>query len=120
MLIASALWIGILTMLNVRERQSEIGIMKALGFGSSYITYIFIGRSLIIGLIGAIMGFIIGTALSILFGPNIFSYTANNIKPLYGLFLWFIFISPIFTALSSLIPIIIAITKDPAITLTKE
>ena len=57
--IACGVWIGVLAIMNVRDRQQEIGIMRALGYGSSRITAMFLGKAIIIGLIGAIVGFLI-------------------------------------------------------------
>lgn len=119
-LVVCAAWIGVLAMMNVRERQHEIGIMRALGYGSSKITLLFLGKALIIGLIGAAIGFAAGTALASKFGPDIFKITAKAIKPAYDLLVWSILVAPIFAAISSFIPTMIAVTQDPAVTLRDE
>ena len=119
-LVVCAAWIGVLTMMNVRERQQEIGIMRALGYGSGKITLLFLGKALIIGIVGAAAGFGIGTALALNLGPDIFQITAKAIKPIYGLFGWSLIVAPVFAAISSFIPTMIAITQDPALTLRSE
>lgn len=116
-LIVCGAWIGVLAMMNVRERQYEIGIMRALGYGSGKIATLFLGKAIVIGLIGAAVGFAVGTGLALKFGPDIFEVTARAIKPLYGLLGWSLVAAPAFTALASFIPTMIAVTQDPADTL---
>ena len=113
-------WVGVLAMVNVRDRQQEIGIMRALGYGSGRITLLFLGKAVIIGLLGAAAGFFIGTALALNFGPGIFKVTAKAIKPEYAWLAWSLIVAPVFTAVSSFIPAMIAITYDPAVTLREE
>ncbi len=119
-LIVCAAWIGVLAMVNVRERRQEIGIMRALGYGSGKIALLFLGKAAIVGTIGAVVGFGIGTALALSYGPDIFKVTAKMIEPLYGLLGWSLIAAPAFAALSSFIPSMVAVTQDPAITLREE
>ncbi len=70
---------------NVRDRHAEIGLMRALGYGSSKIALLFLGKSVIIGLIGALFGFLLGTYLALRIGPMIFRLTANQVYPMYSL-----------------------------------
>jgi len=110
-----AFWIGALAMINTKEREQEIGILHAIGHRSSKILGIFLGKALIIGFISAILGYLLGSFLAVKFGSAIFKITAGSIKPMYSLFLWSIIVAPSFSALSSFIPAIIAVIKDPAV-----
>ena len=58
--------IGIMNIMIVSliERTREIGILKALGMKSRTVLTIFLGESMIIGLIGAVVGIILGWVLS--------------------------------------------------------
>src|SRR5512137_787228 len=58
--------IGIMNIMIVSliERTREIGILKALGMKSRTVLYIFLTESVIIGLIGAIVGIILGWILA--------------------------------------------------------
>ena len=47
------------------ERTREIGILKALGMKSRTVLTIFLGESVIIGLIGAVVGIILGWVLQL-------------------------------------------------------
>ena len=115
--VVCAVWIGALAMMNTRERRQEIGILRSLGYGSGTISSLFIGRSLIVGLIGAVAGYGIGTGLALVVGPQIFEITANKIQPMFNLLWWSMILAPVFAALSSFIPAMIAVTHDPAETL---
>lgn len=119
-LVVCAAWIGILAMMNVRERQQEIGIMRALGYSSGDIALLFLGKALLIGIIGAFIGFIIGTGIALWFGTDIFKVTAKMIKPAYNLLGWSLIAAPAFAAISSFIPAMVAVTQDPASTLREE
>lgn len=119
-LVVCAAWVGVLAMMNVRERQHEIGIMRALGYNSGKIALLFLGKAILIGAIGAAVGFGIGTGLAAKFGPDIFKVTAKMIKPVYGLLGWSLIAAPAFAALSSFIPAMVAVTQDPALTLREE
>ena len=113
-------WIGVLAMMNVRERQHEIGIMRALGYGSGKIALLFLGKAVVIGAIGAAVGFGVGTGLALKLGPGMFKVTAKMIKPVYMLLGWSLIAAPAFAALSSFIPAMVAVTQDPAVTLRQE
>jgi ABC-type lipoprotein release transport system permease subunit len=119
-LVAIVAWIGALAMINVKDRSREIGILRALGHTTGKIASLFLGRAAFIGLIGAVLGFIIGTWLSLTYGPEIFKITAKAIKPVYSLFLWAVLASVLFSCMAAFIPTIYAITQDPAVTLREE
>lgn len=119
-LVVCMVWIGVLAIMNVQERRQEIGIMRALGYGSGKIALLFLGKAVAIGLVGAVVGFGIGTGLALKFGPDIFKVTANTIKPTIELLYWSLIASPAVCALSFFIPAMVAITQDPAITLREE
>jgi len=119
-LLACAVCIAALFMINVKDRKKEIGILRALGFGTLKLTSLFMLKAVVSGITGALIGYSLGTVLSLAYGPDIFKVTANMIKPVYTLLGWSFFIAPLFAALSSFIPTMLAITHDPAQTLREE
>lgn len=119
-IVVCAVWLGALAMMNVRDRQYEIGIMRALGYGSGKVASLFLGKAVVIGLLGATLGFVIGTELALAYGAEIFKVTAKMIKPIYSMLGWSIIAAPAFTALSSFIPAMLAVTQEPAFTLRVE
>lgn len=113
-------WIGILAFLNVRERRQEIGILRALGYGSSKIALLFLGKAVIMGLMGAALGFVVGTVLATQFGPQIFKVTAQSIRPSLALLGWSVLVSPLMAAAAVLLPSLMAVYQDPAQTLRAD
>ena len=75
---------------------------------------------MIIGLIGALFGFLLGTYLALRVGPVIFRLTAKQVYPIYSLLVWSIVIAPIFSAFSSFIPTMIAVSADPVVSLRQD
>ncbi len=119
-LVVCAAWIGLLAMINVRERRQEIGILRALGYGSAKIASLFLGKATAVGVLGAVVGFGIGTGLTLVFGPHVFPVTGGMIKPMYALLAWSVVAAPAFAAIASFLPAMIAVTQDPAVTLRQE
>lgn len=113
-LLGCALWVGVLAMLNVRERRQEIGVFHALGYGMSYIAALFLGKAVVLGFAGAAMGFGAGTLLAMWLGPNIFQVTSAMIQPDYTLMRSALIFAPLFAALCSMIPAALAVADDPA------
>jgi len=109
-----AVWLSTLAMINTKEREQEIGILQAIGHHSGKIFGIFIGKALHTGFVSAILGYFLGSFLAIKFGGMIFKITASSIKPMYSLLFWSVIIAPLYSALSSFIPAVIAALKDPA------
>jgi ABC-type lipoprotein release transport system permease subunit len=119
--IVCGIWIGVLAAVNVRDRYQEIGIMRALGYGSGKITTLFLGKAVIVGLLGAFIGFLVGTYLALHFGPEIFKMTAKTVmKPQLSLLAWSLIFAPLFAAVTSFIPAMIAVAYDPAVALRQE
>jgi ABC-type lipoprotein release transport system permease subunit len=119
-IVAAGLWIAILAMINVRDRRQEIGIMRALGYGSGKIAVLFLGKSILAGILGALLGFALGTFLSIQVGPAIFTVAVKFIKPLYDLLGWSVLAAPLFAALAGFIPAMLAVAQEPATTLRES
>ena len=60
-LLVSALWVGLVFYTNVRERRSEIGILRALGARAGTILRLFLTKALLMGLAGGVVGYVAGT-----------------------------------------------------------
>lgn len=118
--VACGLLIGVLAMLNTRDRREEIGILRALGFGTPQIATLFLGKAVLLGLIGAGLGFAIGTGWALHYGPDIFKLTVKKLQPMYPLLYWSFLLAPLFAAVSSFIPAMLAVAQDPAETLRPD
>ncbi len=119
-LLVCALWVGMLALGNVRDRRAEIGILRAAGVGSSKVVALFLGKAVVLGLAGAIVGFLLGTQLMLHFGPRLFPVTAQHVAPVYSLLAWSAAGAPALCVLASYVPAMLAVTQDPAVVLREE
>lgn len=119
--IACGVWVGVLTIMNVRERQTEIGLLRALGYGTGKIGGLFLGKAMLTGLLGALVGFLAGAGLALVFGPEIFKLTARTtVRPESAVLFWSLVVAPLFSVVASLVPVMFAVNYDPATTLREE
>jgi len=109
-ILASGLWIGTLCWLNVRERRSEIGILRAIGLGSGSILGLFLGKALIVGCAGAVAGYVVGFAGGVIWGE------VHDLTQLYSIpvLLVGLGMAPLLSCLASWIPAMLAGQQDPA------
>jgi putative ABC transport system permease protein len=56
---------------NVFERRREIGTLMALGAGSRIVVRIFLLKALLLGLVGGVAGYILGTLAAVILGPKL-------------------------------------------------
>lgn len=113
-LLGGALWVVVLTTLNVRERRSEIGLWRALGRGSGALAALFLGKMMTLGVIGAVLGYALGTGVGLHYGPQIFQVTAKSITPDVQFLAWMALLTPLFAGLAAFFPAMLAVAQDPA------
>ena len=113
-LVVATVWIGALAIVNVRQRYGEIGLFRALGYGSCMIGSLVLGRAVLIGLTSGLLGYFLGTWLALAWGPEIFPVTAKAIRALPNLLPWALLATPLLATVASLIPAAVAVTQDPA------
>jgi len=123
LIVAAAVWISLLAFGNVRDRTMEIGILRAIGLSGGQILSVFLVRSLIIGLVGAIGGVILGGCLgagvACVWGElTELSQVAGLFSPL--LFGLVVLCSPVLSAVVSWPPAMMASRQDPAVVLSRE
>ena len=70
-------------MSSVHERTKDIGIMRAVGASRKQIIRVFIYEAVLVGVIGGIAGYFLGTALAFLIGPVVFEGSAVYFVPQY-------------------------------------
>ena len=68
---------------SVHERVKDIGIMRAVGASRNQIIKVFIYESIIIGILGGVFGYLVGTLLAYAIGPIIFEGTSIVFVPSY-------------------------------------
>jgi ABC-type lipoprotein release transport system permease subunit len=122
--VACALWIGFLAFGNVRERRTEIGILRALGLRSRQILMIFLSKALVMGGVGGVVGFVAGYFAGGRLGmdPEQIGADATAAPALFDwkVFLLALALAPLLTAIASWIPALLAAQQDPAAILREE
>ena len=116
-ILVCAVWVGMLAWVNVRERRSEIGLLRALGKGSASIATLFLGKAAILGVaagaVGSVLGFLLARWLaSGLLDVEPGSFTPSMVATVSGLLG-----TPLVAAMASYLPTLAAIKQDPAVVL---
>jgi putative ABC transport system permease protein len=116
-LFASALAVSAAMATAIFERRTEVGLMKALGAGSASVAALFFAESLLLALIGGVVGFAGGTLLARQIGRSIFD-SQIAIEPV--LFPVILAIAVIVTFAGSAMAIRRAVKFDPVYALRGE
>jgi len=69
---------------NVTERRKEIGTLMALGASRGFVTRMFLGKATLLGLTGGFGGFIVGTILAAILGPQLLGVQVQPMPMLLG------------------------------------
>jgi len=115
--LAAAIWVGLLALVNVRERRTEIGLLRALGKGSATIASLFLGKACLTGLLGAAVGFLLGTWIAGWLGVAALDVAADYFSARYDVLLYALVGAPLLSAVASYLPTLSALMQDPAVVL---
>ena len=112
------IWIGLLAWSNVRERRTEIGLFRALGKKTSNIVVLFLGKALLVGILGGILG----CGLGVLFAAQLaqsplLQSSLDYFRPGMDVIMATVFGAPLLTAMASYLPTLLAVRQDPAVVL---
>ena len=117
-MVACAVWVGLLAFNNVRDRKAEIGIQRAMGFRARQIMFLFLSKFLIMGLLGGALGILAGLGfgrwLGLTLEGHIEGITAAGELFNPGLLLLALITAPVLTVVSGWLPTLVAIRQDPA------
>ena len=117
-MLGCAVWVGFLAFGNVRQRQSEIGILRAIGLSSKQILALFLSRSLLTGIVGGLIGCGLGLLIGLQFGagdaaPISVSRLMESAE-LKTLIILAPILAPVFSAIACWLPAVMAAKQDPA------
>jgi len=115
--LASAIWVGLLALANVRERRTEIGLLRALGKGSSTIASLLLGKAALVGLSGAAVGVLRGLGAAWLLGVEARDVAAERFAVPWTVMAYALVGAPLLSAVASYLPTVVALVQDPAIVL---
>jgi len=120
-------WVGLMALGNVRARRPEIGILRAMGVRGGQVVAIFLGRAVMVGLIGAVIGYAIGFAVAAVWdareaGEGALTGGPAGAAALFGpgLLVAVLALAPVLSAAASLVPALLAAQEDPAVVLREE
>jgi putative ABC transport system permease protein len=113
--VGCVVWIGLLTLGNVRDRAVEIGILRALGLRRRQVFTLFMGKAVLVGLLGAVLGWCAGTLVGTVAGERPDTALAWVYDPV--LLAAVLGAAPILCGLASWMPALLAARQDPAIIL---
>ncbi len=118
--IACAIWVGLLALVNVRERRTEIGVLRALGKRSTTIGWLFLGKAVLLGLGGAVLGFIFGSILAETLGTKVLGVGSELFRIDFSILGVSLIFAPLIAALASYLPTLSAVVQDPAVVLRDQ
>ncbi len=102
---------------NVTERRREIGTLMALGATPGLLSRLFVGKALLIGLTGGMLGYVCGTALAVGLGPF---WAGVSVKPVLSLAAIAVLVAAVVALLASYLPARRAALLDPCICFREE
>ena len=113
-------WIGMLTVMNVRERVNEIGVLRALGVSSGKVLGAFLGRALLAGVLGAVLGLGVALGLAGAMRDSVFyGYSLGALVGVKGM-VWPLVLAPVLAGLGAWLPSFQAAQQDPAVVLRTD
>ncbi len=96
---------------NVEERKREIGTLLTLGSTRGSIYRLFFAKALILGVLGGLAGYLLGTLSAWILGPEL---AGLNVEPVPIYFAWSLVIAVLIAMLGSWYPTYRATRLDPA------
>ena len=95
---------------NVNERKKEIGILLMIGTPKSSIYTMLLVKATILGLVGGVLGYAIGTIAGVILGPQL---AGIIVRPVPVFLVWSILMSIVIAILGSLLPAYLAAKIEP-------
>ena len=119
-LVASAMWIAFLAYGNVRERRSEVGVLRAIGYSSGRISGLFLGKFLIVAMAGAVIGYVLGSFIGVTLGEDQLSIGVIQNQFVPTDFVIACGLALFLSTVGSWIPSVMAVKLDPAEILQRD
>jgi len=110
--VVGAITIGNYMWANVEERRREIGVLLTIGAGHRIIYRLFLTKAILLGLVGGICGFVVGTAAAMILGPQLAGLPVAPV-PLY--LILSTGVAVLIALAGSIIPVRLASRLDPAV-----
>jgi putative ABC transport system permease protein len=118
--LATAIWIGVLAWTNVAARRVEIGLLRALGKGSAWIAGLFLGKAVLLGLVGGAIGAAAGLWGAEFWAASRYGVPGTDFEVSAMIPLAAVAGAPLVAALATYLPTLAAVMQDPAVVLREE
>ncbi|QDU82854.1 outer membrane-specific lipoprotein transporter subunit LolE [Polystyrenella longa] len=129
-IICATMWLGLLTYNNVRQRRNEIAILRAFGVRSYQILTTIIGRNILIGILGAFAGILLGIVAGSFYAEwssvqasaayeAPLNLQSSDLRDGSSLLLVFL-LAPVLALIAGWFPALLASREDPASILQSE
>ncbi len=109
--LAGGVAVGLLAWANVRDRRGEIGILRAIGVRSMQVLGVFLGKAVLVGLTGAVVGVTVGLIIGWADAGEAMVEVSRRIWPAA---LAALGLAPLVCVLATWLPALIASQQDPA------
>jgi len=123
-IVFTCLIVGALAFHNFRQRRSEIGLMRALGLESMSILGVFLGKAMLVGVLGGISGVVVGIGMIVIrmmnISPSVSVMDAWTSASLTFTAIWIPILMILLTVVASWLAAYNAIRQDAAIVLQGE
>lgn len=125
-IVGAAIWMIFLAYGNARQRSAEIGILRAIGLQAKQLMLLFLGKALLIGSLGAIIGYAVGFCFGVV-GSGWSLPESMTESPITGsqlfvpqVLLLAVGMSLLLSAIASWLPAVFVARQDPATVLQGE
>jgi len=122
--VACAVWIAHMGFADVKERDAEIAILKAIGYRSGQVLLLFLSKSIAVGLVGGTAGLLAATCAGYWYGNRTVGETAGGGAGLLttqpGLCATALSVACLLAVIAGWLPAFVATQRDPADALRNE
>jgi predicted lysophospholipase L1 biosynthesis ABC-type transport system permease subunit len=115
--LASAMFVGLMTWSNVRDRRPEIGVLRALGKNAWNIALLFLGKAFLLGVVGGTIGCVLGYVSAPVIGQTTMDIAADLFRVNGVVIVATILGAPLVAVMASYLPTLSAVSQDPALVL---
>lgn len=105
--------VAALATMNMRERRVEIGLLHAVGRSGGFIGMLLLGRWIPIGLLGAVLGWVLAMACATFISPGLLPNGGQMAIPV-STFTFVLVLAPAGAISASAVPVAFALRRDPA------
>jgi len=111
--IASSLLVGVLALINARQRRQELGVLRAIGYGSGAIAGLMLAKAVVIGLAGGAAGCLLGAIVAGQYVPEVATITGHKFQLNSVWLAAALIIAPVMACVASLAAATWAVSQSP-------